>query len=467
MSLSVYRKALVIFVFCLCASPPALAASSSNEGTVNLKDSQINELISTLESETARNELISNLKVMVEANDHDDLASLSLSDALHINDTSSTLMHGYANLAKATGLDGSLFTKSLLLLIVVLAALLIIFTNNRISTALNRSSNRVRNQFELSQSRFNSLFYGQRLAGYATAAFIVFYTSASILTSPSDSLRFPGWGLTLANYVVIALLLALMATIVWELLNAALEYAMSSKSNLNSARVETLLPVLRNIILSILVVLVFIISLSEAGIDILPLLAGAGVLGIAVGFGAQTIVKDFIAGFAVILEDLIQVDDVVGIAGRIGRVEKITLRKIQLRSLDGTVHTIPHSELTVIDNLTKEFTYYMLNIGVAYGENVDEVIECLIAVDDDLRNDAEFSDMILEPLDVLGLDEFGDSAVIIKARTKTKAHDKWTVGREFNKRIKKAFDEQGIEIPFPHRTVYFGASAEPEEAEPA
>lgn len=132
------------------------------------------------------------------------------------------------------------------------------------------------------------------------------------------------------------------------------------------------------------------------------------------------------------------------------------MRKIQLRSLDGTVHTVPFSEVAVVDNLTKEFSYYLLDVGVAYREDIDEVIQCLRQIDEDMRATEKFGKKIIAELEVLGVDKFADSAVIVRARTKTRAHDKWSVGREFNRRIKQEFDRRNIEIPFPHQTIYFG-----------
>nr|WP_277602523.1 mechanosensitive ion channel family protein [Parahaliea mediterranea] len=206
----------------------------------------------------------------------------------------------------------------------------------------------------------------------------------------------------------------------------------------------------------VLVLFAGMVLLSEVGINVVPLLAGAGVLGIAIGFGAQTLVKDFLTGFTIIAEDLVHIGDVVTVGGRTGEVMRLTIRKIELRALDGTVHTVPFSEISVVDNLTKDYSYYMLNVGIAYREDTDAVVDCLLEVDRALREDRGFSHLILEPLEVLGVDRFGDSAVVIKARSKTRPHDKWTVGREFNRRMKYAFDERNIEIPFPHQTLYIG-----------
>jgi len=247
-----------------------------------------------------------------------------------------------------------------------------------------------------------------------------------------------------------------IAAIIWELANAAIDYALKDSSISKTNRMKTLLPIVRNVLMVVIGLLFILVALSEIGIDILPLLAGAGVLGIAIAFGAQTMVKDFLTGFTIILEDLIQVGDVVRVAGHIGLVEKITVRKIDLRDLSGTVHTVPFGEITTIENLTKDFSFYLMDIGVAYREDTDEVISYLKEVDEDMRNDDEYKDLILEPLDILGVDAFADSAVIIKARVKTPPIKQWKVGREYLRRIKKKFDEKGVEIPFPHQTIYFG-----------
>lgn len=196
--------------------------------------------------------------------------------------------------------------------------------------------------------------------------------------------------------------------------------------------------------------------LGILGIEIGPVLAAAGVIGLAVGFGAQKLVEDVISGFFILLEDQIRVGDVVNIAGVGGLVEKVDLRMIVLRDLAGNVHFVRNSKIDVVTNMTKDFSFYVFDIGVAYRENVDEVISVVRKVDESLRQDPAFKSDILEPIEILGLDKFGDSAVIIKARTKTLPIKQWAVGREFNRRLKMAFDERNIEIPFPHVTLYMG-----------
>jgi small conductance mechanosensitive channel len=196
--------------------------------------------------------------------------------------------------------------------------------------------------------------------------------------------------------------------------------------------------------------------LEKLGIQIGPILAAAGVLGLAVGFGAQKLVEDVISGFFILLEDQIRVNDVVVISGTGGLVEKVNLRMVVLRDLAGNVHYIRNGSIGTVTNMTKEYSRYVFDIGVAYREDTDEVVEVIKKVDEEMRADSGFKDLILEPIEILGVDKFADSAVIIKARTKTKPVQQWAVGREFNRRLKKKFDELGIEIPFPHTTLYMG-----------
>lgn len=222
-------------------------------------------------------------------------------------------------------------------------------------------------------------------------------------------------------------------------------------------RADTLKMVTRNIAIIVLITIALMTVLGELGVKIGPILTAAGVVGIAVGFGAQTLVKDVINGFFILLDDQIRVGDVVEIAGTSGLVEAVTLRMTTLRDVAGNVHFVRNGEITVVTNMTKEYSRYVFDIGVAYRENVDEVIEVIKLVDEDMRRDPLFQDDILEPIEILGLDKFADSAVIIKARTKTRPIRQWAVGREFNRRLKMKFDAMGIEIPFPHMTLYAGS----------
>jgi len=221
-------------------------------------------------------------------------------------------------------------------------------------------------------------------------------------------------------------------------------------------RTDTLSALIRYIFTFSILGVAMVMILGEFGIQIGPILAAAGIAGVAIGFGSQQLVQDVISGFFILLEDQIRVGDVVQIAGKSGLVEGVNLRMIVLRDLEGNVHYVRNGHIDVVTNMTKEYSRYVFNIGVAYREDVDEVMDLLREIDAELREDPEFKDDIIEPLEVLGLDQFADSAIVIKARTTTKPIKQWRVGREFNRRLKRKFDDRGIEIPFPHLTLYAG-----------
>ena len=221
-------------------------------------------------------------------------------------------------------------------------------------------------------------------------------------------------------------------------------------------RADTLSAVIGYLISATVIIVAALMVLAELKIQIGPVLAAAGVLGVAVGFGAQHLVQDVISGFFILLDDEIRVGDVVRIADRGGLVERVNLRMVVLRDLSGNVHYVRNGKIDIVTNMTKDYSRYVFDIGVAYREEVDEVIEVIKQVDEELRSDPAFGPDILEPIEILGLDQFAESAVIIKARTKTKPIKQWGVAREFNRRLKKRFDEKNIEIPFPHVTLYIG-----------
>jgi len=221
-------------------------------------------------------------------------------------------------------------------------------------------------------------------------------------------------------------------------------------------RADTLSAVIAYLISATVIVVAALMVLAELDIQIGPVLAAAGVVGLAVGFGAQHLVQDVISGFFILVDDEIRVGDVVQIAEKSGLVERLNLRMVVLRDLSGNVHYVRNGKIDIVTNMTKDYSRYVFDIGVAYREEVDEVIEVIKQVDEELRSDPAFGPDILEPIEILGLDQFAESAVIIKARTKTKPIKQWRVAREFNRRLKKRFDEKNIEIPFPHVTLYIG-----------
>ncbi len=228
-----------------------------------------------------------------------------------------------------------------------------------------------------------------------------------------------------------------------------------------SKRINTLLNILKGIGKILIWSIFLMILLKKFNIDIGPILAGAGILGLAVGFGAQELVRDIISGFFILLENQVRAGDVAIINGTGGLVEKIEMRTMTLRDFSGVVHVFQNGKINTLANMTKEWSAIVFDIGVAYKENVDEVIKVMQEVGEKMVNDPEYKEKIKESLEIFGLDKFDDSAVVIKARLKTNPGDQWSLGREYRRRLKKAFDEKGIEIPFPHTTVYWGEEINP------
>jgi small conductance mechanosensitive channel len=212
-------------------------------------------------------------------------------------------------------------------------------------------------------------------------------------------------------------------------------------------RIDTLGQLLRVVATLLVIGVAVLMALSLFSVDIRPILTGAGIAGLAVGFGAQNLVRDIIAGFFLILEDQVRLGDVVSINGKTGLVEAIRLRTIALRSFDGTVHVFPNGVITELSNMTKDFSYAVLDMGVPYDVNMDSVVEVMHAVAKELRSDPVHGPNILEPLDVSGIEAFGDTSVLIRARIKTVPIQQWNVAREFRRRLKIAFEQRGIDFP--------------------
>jgi len=208
-----------------------------------------------------------------------------------------------------------------------------------------------------------------------------------------------------------------------------------------------------------------LMMLRELRVDITPILTSAGILGLAVGFGAQTLVKDLIAGFFLTFENQVRVGDVANINGTGGLVEAINLRTIVLRDVTGAVHVFPNGAIERLSNLSKDFSYYVIDVGVAYNEDPDEVADVMRQIGRELQADPHFGPNILEPLEVMGVDAFEESQVTLKTRIKTLPLKQWEVGREMRRRIKKTFAAKGIEIPFRHVAIYFGESSKPFQVE--
>ncbi len=453
------RRIVLLLIAC-CVLPV-----SAQQDIKGLSAQELESTITTLETEADRKALVNDLKAILEAkrqqeskkepgenlpleglvdNKGNEVIAL-YQDWLERWDISESLAGDVITLAAATGL-----------------VLVVLFLNRLMVRSVERRLKGVRQKFRLDQRRFRSLLTIERHLVAVLGLALVVYAASDVLRPLLPELVRNLELRSLFIPLISVLFVAVLFVAIWEFCNAFIEFGASKSKLSGSARLETLLPIVRNTLMFILVVMGLLIALSEVGIDITPLLAGAGVLGIAVGFGAQTLVKDFINGFFIILEDLLQIGDVVTLGARTGIVEKITIRKIQLRDLDGTVHTVPFGEVAIVDNLTKDFSYYLMDIGVAYRENVDEVIEHVKTIVEGMRKSEDFARFILEPVEILGVDRFADSAVIVRARIKTTPLDKWRVGREFNRRMKHHFDKHDVEIPFPHRTLYFGVDKQGE-----
>ncbi len=228
-------------------------------------------------------------------------------------------------------------------------------------------------------------------------------------------------------------------------------------------RVNTLTGVLNKFIYIIIWAAGLTIMVARLGMNIAPLVALAGVFGIAIGFGAQSLVQDIINGILILFENQVRVGDVAAINGTRGLVEAINWRTIILRDVQGAVHIFSNGSIKSLSNLTKEWSAFVFDIGVAYKEDVDNVISVIREVADGLEQDEEFGKKIIEPVEVFGLDKFDNSAIVVKGRIKTLPRQQRPVGREFNRRIKIAFDEKGITIPFPHLRIYTGPPSDPLE----
>lgn len=222
-------------------------------------------------------------------------------------------------------------------------------------------------------------------------------------------------------------------------------------------RAETLGRVVRYLIAVVVGAVALMLVLSEVGISLAPILGAAGVVGLAVGFGAQSLVKDYFTGFFILFEDQIRTGDVVNVAGIGGLVEDVTLRHVRLRDYSGNVHFVPNGLITTVTNMGRGFAHSVIDVGVAYREDVDEVIAVMREVGAALRADEAFAPRILADLEIAGVEAWEDSSVKVRCRFKVAPLAQWEVRREYLKCLKKAFDERGIEIPFPHVTVYAGA----------
>jgi len=258
------------------------------------------------------------------------------------------------------------------------------------------------------------------------------------------------------------LLILVLASAFWILAASYIEHRLSPSKKVTpsaAARAETLLGLFRSSLAIVIIVMTVMIILSEIGVEIGPLIAGAGVLGLAVGFGAQKLVQDIINGVFIQLENAINTGDYVNVGSHEGTVERVGIRSVALRDLFGTYHIVPFSSVEAVSNFTRDFAFHLGEYGIAYRENIDHAIEHLKAAFEELRQGAHKDD-ILEDLQVAGVSALADSSVNIRVLIKTAPGMQWAVGRAYNRLVKMHFDKAGIEIPFPHTTLYFGEDKE-------
>jgi moderate conductance mechanosensitive channel len=304
----------------------------------------------------------------------------------------------------------------------------------------------------------------RRLVGAAT-----FVLLAGVLVIPAmelaglrpragvDLVRLADWAFGAGLRVILIIVLAYAVIRMTSLAVSRFEHELTQLTGLDALerakRARTLGGLVTNVVTVAVSGIALLMVLQQFQVDVTPVLTGAGILGLAVGFGAQTLVRDVISGFFLILDNQVRVGDVAAINGQGGLVEAINLRTIVLRDQEGTVHVFPNGAIQTLANRSKEFSHYVVDLGVSYREDPDRVADVLRQIGAELQDDPRFGPSILAPLEVLGVDGFADSAVVIKFRIKTMPLKQWEVGRELRKRIKKRFDLEGIEIPFPQRVV--------------
>ena len=268
-------------------------------------------------------------------------------------------------------------------------------------------------------------------------------------------------GLQAAKFVVVIIAALIILRLVKAAINRVGQRMQSRSSTLDDQkRVETLTRVLKYMANVIVLLLGALIALGTIGISIAPVLAAAGVVGLAVGFGAQSLVKDYFTGIVLLLENQIRAGDFIEVGGKSGTVENVTLRYVRMRDSQGNVHFVPNGQIDSVTNSTMDFAYALIDVGIAYKEDVEGAIQVMQKVGTELAEDKDWNVKITEPMATFGVQDLADSAVILRVRFKTTPGDQWGVRREYNKRIKAAFDNVGIEIPFPHVTMYPGAGVE-------
>ena len=264
-------------------------------------------------------------------------------------------------------------------------------------------------------------------------------------------------GVDVFGAVTSLVLIAMAGFAAWLVVNGWIDYRLAShRGHVPTARERTLLALLRNASLVAIILLGLIYSLSEIGVSVAPLLASAGVVGLAIGFGSQKLVQDIITGVFIQFENAINVGDVIEAGGKIGTVEKLTIRSVSLRDVEGVFHVIPFSSVDLVSNHMMGYSHHLADISIAYGEDIDAAKDAILAAYEDLQADPLWSTKLLGGIEWFGVQALADSAVILRARLKTRPGEQWAVGRAYSELVKKRLDAAGIEIPFPQLTLWFG-----------
>ncbi|WP_028696897.1 mechanosensitive ion channel family protein [Pseudomonas cremoricolorata] len=289
------------------------------------------------------------------------------------------------------------------------------------------------------------------------------------------------WGLSMIRFAegdghdISMRLLGLISTLVvawlvWILADTAVHHALvRSRRGMANARAQTMMPLIRNVLFVAIAIIALIVALANMGMNVTPLLAGAGVIGLAIGFGAQSLVADLITGLFIIIEDSLAIDDYVDVGGHLGTVEGLTIRTVRLRDIDGIVHTIPFSEIKSIKNYSREFGYAIFRIAIPHSMSIDAAMTLIREVGQKMRNDPLMRRNIWSPLEFQGVESFESGAAVLRARFKTAPIKQWEVSRAFNLALKRQLDEQGLDLATPRLSVQVvtAAGGKPSEPMPA
>lgn len=258
--------------------------------------------------------------------------------------------------------------------------------------------------------------------------------------------------------IILILVLAwILQAIASRLIRLFREYMARRTSGDEVARIETLARVFRNAAGVVIFIVAGTLVLDELGISVAPILATAGVAGVAIGFGAQSLIKDYFTGFFLLLDDQVRQGDVVEVGGKGGVVEEVTLRYVRLRDMEGHVHYVPNGEIKLVTNRTREYATPVVDVSISYREDPEQVLQTMREVAATMRAEPDWKSRIVDDLEIIGVDRWADSAVVLRVRFRVVPPiQQWNVKREYLKRLKKAFDQRDIEIPYPHLTIYPG-----------